>query len=183
MSHAVRATLALLAALTVASAPALADVTISEVLADPPGDTAGDVNHDGNRSPVEDEFIELLNNGAKAADLSNWSLSDAAKVRHTFAAGTTLAPGDTLVIFGGGKPQSIKGQVVTASSGGLSLNNNGDVLTLRDAAMEVMDSLSYGNAADKEQSLVRNGAGELVLHTSIEGANGALFSPGTVTKQ
>lgn len=160
------------------AAPAFANVTIAEILADPPADAAGDVNHDGTRSAQQDEFVELMNSGAQPVDLSNWSLSDAAKVRHTFAAGTSLAAGERLVIFGGGQPQDIQGKVVTASTGMLSLNNNGDVLTLRDAAMGVKDALSYGSAGEEEQSLVRDGAGELVLHTSLEGADGALFSPG-----
>jgi len=175
--------LAALAAVALVATPALANVTIAEVLADPPEDPAGDVNRDGTRSPTEDEFVELINSGAKPMDLSSWSLSDATKVRHTFAAGTILAPSEAIVVFSGGQPQGFKTPVVTASSGSLSLNNTGDVLTLRDAAMDVMDSLSYGSAGDKDQSLVRNGEGEFVLHSSLEGANGALFSPGAVTKQ
>lgn len=177
-----RTMVGVLAALSVWAPSALADVVISEVLADPPMEATGDVNHDGSRSAIEDEFVEVSNTGTQATDLSNWSLSDATKVRHSFPAGTTLAPGQSMVIFGGGKPQGFKA-ATPASTGGLSLNNNGDVLTLRDAAMEVMDSLSYGSAGEKEQSLVRNRDGELVLHTSIEGADGALFSPGTILQQ
>jgi len=165
------------------AAPASADVRIVELLPDPPNDIAGDANHDGNRSAIEDEFVELLNTGNAPMDLSNWTLSDAAKVRHTFPAGTTLAPRETLVVFGGGQPQGIKGHVFTAVAGTLSLNNNGDVVTLRDSAMEIMDSISYDSAGQRDQSLVRNGDGELVLHTSLEGAQDALYSPGVVITQ
>ncbi|HYO73104.1 MAG TPA: lamin tail domain-containing protein, partial [Archangium sp.] len=63
-------------------------VFINEVLANEPG------------SDVNSEFVELFNSGGTTADLSGWTVSDSAGVRHTFASGTTLAPGKALAVFG-----------------------------------------------------------------------------------
>jgi uncharacterized protein len=169
--------LAAVAALCLAST-AQAEMQIAEVLADPPNDVSGDVNHDGTRSAIEDEFVELLNTGTSPIDLSGWTLSDAVQVRHTFATGTSLVPGASIVIFGGGTPRGFDTAIAVASSGTLSLNNHGDVVTLRDASLVIMDTVAFGSHADRDQSLVRRGPNALVLHTSIESAEHAPYSPG-----
>ncbi len=82
-------------------------VVINEIHNDPfgsaPGDLAGDANGDGVRSASEDEFIEIVNTGAAAVDISGWTVSDDnPSVRHEFPAGTILAAGQAIVVFGGG---------------------------------------------------------------------------------
>ncbi len=155
-------------------------IVINEFLADPPPGSAGDANGDGVRNSSEDEFIELVNTGDSEVDLSNWSISDATRVRHTFPVGTRLAPEDVLLVFGGGNPQGGFGhaRVQTASSGSLSLNNNGDTISLLDASGRTTDSHSFGREGGKNQSLTRSPdiRGEFVLH---EQNFGTPFSPGT----
>src|SRR5690606_5833203 len=97
-------------------------VMINEVRANEPGsNTAG-------------EFVELVNVGDGAANLSGWTLSDGSSVRHVFAGGTSLAPGAAIVVFGAssGIPSGV-GNAIGASTGGLSLANGGDAVLLDDA--------------------------------------------------
>lgn len=62
-----------------------ARVVVNEILANEPDSvTAG-------------EFVELVNLGNQRADLSGWTLSDSAAIRHTFAPGTRLAPMDARI--------------------------------------------------------------------------------------
>ncbi|MEZ4361248.1 MAG: lamin tail domain-containing protein [Kofleriaceae bacterium] len=155
----------------ITAAGGTANVIVNEILANEPGSaTAG-------------EFIELVNIGTAAADLSSWTLSDRSRVRHRFAAGTTLAAGQAIVVFGGAS--AIPGQLtnaVAASTGTLALGNGGDTVTLRDAASAVLESFSYTSALSSVDgvSMNRNPDGAAgapwVLHSSIA-ATGS--SPGT----
>lgn len=121
---------------------------ITEILADPPDGDAGDANRDGERDPIEDEFVEIVNAGPTPVCLSGWALGDADDPeRHVFPLGPALAPGGTVVVFGGGVPRGdFGGDVQTAAFGGrLSLTNEGDVVTLRDARDTVALQISWGD--------------------------------------
>ncbi|HEX8652981.1 MAG TPA: lamin tail domain-containing protein [Pyrinomonadaceae bacterium] len=173
---------------------------INEVLADPPGsettDLEGDVNHDGVRSPSEDEFVELVNSSNATLDLTGWTLSTQSlsdgtvRKRHTFAQGTTLTARTAIVIFGGGdfdpnNPLFGCAQVVKASSGRLSLTNSGVTILVRDASGNLFAQFTYGSAVGlnggSNQSLTRSPdiTGNFMLHTAAAGADGRRFSPGT----
>lgn len=177
-----RAGFLLIVTMVILNAPvARASVLLNEIFADPAAGLAGDANLDGVRSATQDEFIELMNFGLGEADISNWSLWDSVAVRHVFPSNTVLAPNAFLVVFGGGAPALAGANWQIASTGTLSLNNGGDTVRLTDADHQVMDQVLYGGIADNDQSIARypDGEGtELVLHTAIEQANGALFSPG-----
>lgn len=164
---------------TVAAGPA-PSVVINEIHADPASDLSGDANGDGTRDSGDDEFVELVNTGAGALDISGWTLSDGVSTRHTFPAGTVLAAGQAIVVFGGGTPTGAFGAslVQTASSGSLSLNNGGDTVTLADTLAAVIATEIYGSAGGDNQSLTRSPdlTGEFVKHTTVDTA---LFSPGT----
>lgn len=144
--------------------PRIAKVVINEILANEAGsDTAG-------------EFIELVNLGNGTANLGGWTLSDAVSTRHTFAAGTTLAPGRALVVFGGASaiPAGL-GNAVAASSGALGLNNTGDtvVLTPADGQNQVVIYSSALAASDGvSMNLTPEGtaSGQYVLHSSLVAA-------------
>ncbi|ANT62694.1 hypothetical protein AYJ57_20175 [Salipiger sp. CCB-MM3] len=158
-----------------------AALVINEFLADPASDLSGDANGDGTRDATQDEFVEIVNAGSESFDLSGVTLSDAVGVRHVFAAGTTLAAGAAIVVFGGGTPSGAFGgaQVTTASSGALGLNNGGDTITLTSAdGTTVLAELSYGSEGSDNQSLTRSPelTGDFIAHSE---ASGALFSPGT----
>ena len=161
----------------------LPDIIINEFQADPSNaaGNVGDANGDGTANSSDDEFVEFYNNEATAVDMSNWTLSDAAGLKHTFPVGTIVPAGGFITVFGGGTPTGISGVVQTASSGQLQLNNGGDIITLENATSQVVTSLDYnsfGNAGNN-QSLGRDPdlTGGFVLHSNIV-ALGRLFSPG-----
>jgi hypothetical protein len=137
-------------------------VFLNELLANEPG------------SDTTQEFVELVNTGTAAADLSGWTLSDAAGVRHTFASGTLLPAGSALLVFGGaaGIPPGLA-RAVAASTGTLSLNNSGDTVTLRDADGAMVDGMTYGSSLASVDGVSMNrspdasSSGAFVLHTSL----------------
>jgi hypothetical protein len=160
-------------------------VVINEILADPPAGEAGDANGDGIRNSNKDEFVELLNIGRYAVDLTGVQLFDAgssSKNRFTFPDGTWLGPSAHLVLFGGGAPPPSNGQIyVDDGKIGGGLRNSGDDLFLINPENgDTLASASYGAEGGKNQSLVRfpEGTGEFTLHSQFPG-NGAAFSPGS----
>jgi hypothetical protein len=170
---------------TLSSGRLQGQVIINEFLADPLYETAGDANGDGLRDPDHDDFIELLNVGSSSVNLSGFRIRDGFAVRHTFTSGTVLAPGQALVLFGGGSPQGWFGgaQVQTASTGTLSLSQLGDEIRLENGAGSVLQSLTYGPEGGLEASLTRNPDGATapptVLHNTPAASGGRAFSPGT----
>ncbi len=173
-------------------------LVLNEVLADPPDGAAGDANHDGARSSTQDEFVELVNASTIDLNIGGYQLTTRASggadtVRHTFAADTIVAPGTSIVVFGGAQaaafdaahPAFAGAQVFTASSGGLSLTNGGSVVKLLDPAGATVEQLAYGATgepdADRNQSLTRapDITGVFTTHEIAPGSGGHPFSPGT----
>lgn len=152
--------------------PGAAVVLINEVLANEPGS-----NPDG-------EFIEVVNAGGAAADLSGWTLSDAVSTRHTFAAGTTLPPGAAIVVYGRAAaiPSGVS-RAVGASTGTLGLTNGSDSVTLKDGFGTTIDGLTYSSSLSGTDgvSMNRNPDGSpgapFVLHTALNGSSPS-SSPG-----
>jgi Lamin Tail Domain/IPT/TIG domain len=166
----------------------LSAVGINEYLADPPDGLAGDANGDGTRDSADDEFIEVINRTNVPIDIGSYKISDATQVRFTFPVGTIIPAGEAAVVFGGGTPTGgfgnaqVNGLVFTTGSGGLSLNNGGDTISLLDAANQVVEAITFTSAeGGANQSLNRNPeifGTVFATHTSIPGAGGRLFSPG-----
>ncbi|MCB9788469.1 MAG: lamin tail domain-containing protein [Deltaproteobacteria bacterium] len=132
-------------------------VLLNEVLPAPKSDHNGD----GVASGVQDEYIELVNHSAVAVDLAGWSLSDAVGVRHVFPAGTLVAPGGAVLVFGGGAPELVPGTtlVQTASTGALGLNNGGDHVRLSDIDGNAVDDVAYGAGTTADTSVQRRADG------------------------
>lgn len=163
--------------------PICIPLVINELHFDPAGDITGDANGDGVRDNLEDEFLEFFNNSSSALDLSGFTVSDAAQIRHTFPAGTIVPANGVIVLFGGGTPTgSFGGAIVqTASEGSLALNNAGDVVTVRNSSNRIaliFDSNDIPVSFGADQSVTRNPdiTGDFVLHTDANPA--LLFSPG-----
>ncbi len=140
-------------------------VFINEVLANEAG------------SDVNGEFVELYNSGGSTADLSGWTLSDATGVRHTFASGTTLAPGRALAVFGGaaGIPTGLT-NAVAATTGGLNLSNSGDTVTVKNAAGTTVDATTYASSLASTDGVSMNRSPDatsgatFALHTTLSTA-------------
>lgn len=163
---------------------------IHEIHADPASGLDGDANGDGTRDAEDDEFVELVNTGYAPLDVSGWTISDGLSTRHTFPANTIVPAREAVVVFGAGTPTgdfgnaAASGMVFTASTGTLSLNNTGDTVTVKDALAQVVQTVTYGSAANGDQSLTRDPAvtnTPLVKHTLAAGSGGTRFSPGTRT--
>jgi hypothetical protein len=174
------------------------EILINEIYADPV--TSNDANCDGLFDNKDDEFVEIVNIGSVVANLSGGSIEDKDATRHTFAPGTLLAPGDTIVVFGGGSPTfdgtspnpgawcvKLPGNVITtvASTGSLELGDGGggdEVHVLLAGGLE-LDFYDYDGEGDDEVSIGRDPdltAGvAMVQHNLIPGSGGAIaFSPG-----
>lgn len=137
-------------------------VFLNEILANEPG------------SDVNGEFVELVNSGGGAADLSGWTISDATSVRHTFASGTSLGAGAAVVVFGGAS--AIPGgltNAVAASTGTLGLGNSGDSVILKNASGTQVDATTYPSSLSSTDGVSMNrnpdgsSTGSWVLHTTL----------------
>ncbi|MEZ4363599.1 MAG: lamin tail domain-containing protein [Kofleriaceae bacterium] len=144
--------------------PPTGKVFLNEILANEPGSsTAG-------------EFIEIFNGTSATVDLSGWRLSDAASTRHTFAAGTTLAPGARLTVFGGASGIPAGVTAIAASTGQLNLSNSGDTVKLANSAGTAIDSFTYTSALSGTDGVSMNrspdaSTGPFVLHTTLSTAS------------
>lgn len=150
--------------------PGPAQVIINEIMANEPGtSTAG-------------EYVEIVNVGATSASIGGWTIRDKSQVRHTFAAGTSLAPGQAIVIFGdaSGIPAGTP-NAIASSTGGLSFSNSSDQVSVRNGAT-IVNSFSYTSALSGTDGVSMNrnpdatASGTFVLHTAISSLKG---SPGT----
>lgn len=98
-------------------------VIIKEVLPNPTGkDTAG-------------EWIKIFNDGASSVNLSGWSLKDTSGKKITFG-NETILPNQELKL--------------PYSATRINLNNDGDIITLWNAAGEKVDEITYGQVSEEE---------------------------------
>jgi endonuclease/exonuclease/phosphatase family metal-dependent hydrolase len=139
-----------------------ANVILNEILANEPGSsTAG-------------EFVELVNTGGTAISIAGWTISDATGTRHTFAAGTSLAAGKAIVVFGASSaiPAGLT-NAVGSSTGQLSLANGGDSVILRDAGGVTRASQAYTSSLASQDGVSMNrspdasASGSWVLHNTL----------------
>jgi hypothetical protein len=163
---------------------------INEYLADPPDGAAGDANGDGSRDSSQDEFIEIVNTGSAPLDVGGFTISDAAQVRFTIPSGKIIPAGESAVIFGGGTPTGdfgnaqAGGLVFSVGGAGLSLNNGGDTIILRDGLGVEIDRRDYppgDGSANQSISRSPDITGDFIEHSTAAGSEGRLFSPGTLT--
>lgn len=157
---------------------------INEVLYDPADGIAGDTNNDGTRDANQDEFIEFFNSSATSIDLSGYTISDAAQVRHTFPAGTIVPSKGVIVVFGGGNPTGTFGGAIiqTASTGLLNMNNAGDLVTVRTnggATILTFDINGLSGNPNEAYTRFPDISGNFERYSNIPEANGAIFTPGT----
>ncbi|WP_375768233.1 lamin tail domain-containing protein [Archangium gephyra] len=107
------------------------------------------------------QFVEVVNGSTTSTvDLGGWLVNDLSAYtgtspRHTFAAGTLLGPGKSVVVYSGAStiPAGAT-NAVAASSGGLFFNkgtNNGgsgDDVYLQNGAKQVVDSTRYTESTE-----------------------------------
>ncbi|HEX5732274.1 MAG TPA: lamin tail domain-containing protein [Blastocatellia bacterium] len=163
-----------------------APLVINEYLADPPTGPAGDANGDGVTSTSQDEFVELINAGSAPLGVGGFSISDAVQTRFTFPPGAVIPAGEAAIIFGGGSPRGdfgnarANGLVFTSA---LSLNNASDSIIIKDNFGAEVTRHDYPPPeSDTNQSITRSPDinGNFVEHSTAQGSDGRLFSPGTL---
>ena len=164
---------------------------INEVLYDPPSGDQGDANGDGVREAQGDEFIEFYNLGTQSVDISGYTISDAAQLRHVFPEGTVIPSNGSIVVFGSGDPinygfgnsdEYFGGSIVQSSSTGLlNMNNAGDFVTVSDqngVSFLEFDIEPLSNNPDESYTRNPDLVGDFEQHAGIPESNNSLFSPG-----
>jgi hypothetical protein len=131
-------------------------IAITEFLANPTSDpAAATFNPLSRAAPADnpssdDEFVELVNLGPAAIDLRGWTFSDAQRIRHEFGTNALIMNASAaLVVFGGpgdGNPPQLTVPAFAASSGGLSLNNTGDSILVRNAASNLVARVVFSGS-------------------------------------
>ncbi|MFK7926550.1 MAG: MopE-related protein [Myxococcota bacterium] len=152
----------------------------------------GDANGDGDRSSIDDEFVEFINMASVPIDISGFRMWDEEnltdpesttylEINHEVPAGTIIQPGKALVVFGGTAPTGDFGgatvQVSTLRE--LNLNNNGDRFIMQDSnGVEFFRFDIEPLSSNPNQSYTRNPdiTGAFELHTDN---TPLLYSPGT----
>ena len=143
---------ALLTALTRLSAQVVINEIHYQPVENPHFSTTGvptfsDTNLPADLSDDVHEFLELLNSGPSAVDLTGWAFT--AGVDYTFPANTTLPAGGYLVIAKNPARVALVYGLPAASIlgpflNGSKLSNSGDTVTLKDAAPAiVIDTVTY----------------------------------------
>lgn len=138
-------------------------VIINEVLANEP------------QKDSDAEFVEIVNTSNQPIDISRWTISDSASIRHIFYAPTILDKGKALVVFADSSaiPPELT-NAVASSKGTLGLSNTKDTVYLRNAKGLTIDSVTYNSslASSDGVSMNREQDGEStpahwVLHSTI----------------
>jgi len=179
-----------LAALTSLVPDGAAQIKLNEILADPNSDWSGD----GEVNSKLDEWVEIINDGAAAVDLSSFRISDlSAGTDFRFGLSGMLGPGETRVFYGA---DVVAWQTANGVSAfGLSLNNSGDTVYLYQVTAvdtSVVDSYPYAtNQVKDDRSVGRypDGGGTWAIFdglnpyngTDYPVASGCLPSPGAVS--
>ncbi len=140
-----------------------------------------------------DEFVELVNLSGESIDLTGWMVSDALLRRayiYPGTAGTTLAPSNSLIVYGGpafGFAPQLSVPAIAAevgpgdafSTAGLALNDGGDTIILRNAQSNIISRILYAQSQTSTNgSLVRfpTDRDGFVAHS---GTGARYWSPGT----
>ncbi len=172
----------LLAILTVLfwSGRSSAAIVLNELLAAP----ARDWNGDGEVDYKNDEWVEILNTGNLTVDLTGLYLKDATGDAYHYGFSGSLAPGETMVVYGS---DAVAWQAANdAGSSGLSINNGDEMLELwRDIpdprVLQVVDFVpipAHAGASDRAMGRLPDSL-DWVLFDSLNPYSGELLPVGT----
>lgn len=177
----------LIAVLTLFSYFASGQIIINEVLYDPSNNALdGDANGDGVYDQEEDSFIEFYNTSDSDFDMSGWQIWDdttKGELKYEIPDETLIPAKRALVVFGGGTPTgSFGGAIVLVASespNGLSLNNSGEVIVIKDnngVTKLIFDSDALSNNPNESYTRNPDITGDFEQHNDN---TPLLFSPGT----
>ena len=136
-------------------------VILSEIQYNPPPELGPDGEY---------EYLEVHNRGVDLADLSGWRLMDRGDSgAFQFPAGTSIAPGDYLVIAGNAAAlRALYGEgVAIVGDLGFRLSNGGDTIRLIDGEGQLADRVEYDDRFP--WPLGADGAGSSLERVSLAG--------------
>ena len=155
-----------------AAVSACANVVINELMADPASDWSpsdGDDTYDS----LDDEWIELMNAGGEAVDMTGWKLRDAVSDSSwKFGFSGVLGAGDIIVLYG--NEAYIWEDANGYTRNGLSLNNSGDTIELVRPDGTVAASVSYGSGEvrdDCSYGRMPDGGSQWVMYDGLNPAS------------
>jgi len=115
---------------------------------------------------IEGEWIKLFNNGNAAVDLTGWKIQDTSGKAFVFS-----ATGKNLISGGGNLVLDYKTTKIT-------LNNNGEKLSLYDKSGVLVDSAEYKGNAPDNGVYVRAQNGNFVLNKALATEKSLNFESG-----
>jgi hypothetical protein len=136
-------TSALFNVLPIPSAPA---IVMTEIMYNPPESGTDSL-----------EFVEFYNNGSTSVPLKNFTLNVVGSGTYTFKADTIAAAGYYLIAVDSIKFHNFYGQTAHKWSFG-GLGNTGKTLLLKDSFSNLVDSVTYANAAPWPTAAAGNGS-------------------------
>jgi len=102
-------------------------------------------------NPGCNESITLLNNCCDPIDLGGVTVSDNFGVRHTYPAGTILAPGTSITVLAGDFTNDVGGSSCSTTSATGYFNNSSDCAILGNVpATHTAINLGYNNSSDPD---------------------------------
>ncbi len=148
------------------------DVAINEFMAAPPSNSS--------------EYIEIYNHSSKSLDLQGWTLSDAIQNQDMIANSQFIVPPDSFVVIAPENTLAADYPTIALISMGNfpSLNNGGDVITIRDSNGTLLDSLNYSsNWGSDEVALERRSVDVPAIYQSNWGdAPNGFGTPGSANE-
>ncbi len=117
-----------------------------------------DSNADGvpatSSSQSDDEFVEVVNAGPTTIDIGNWEIVYNGSNRHTFASGTQLPAGGSIVVFSGGDVTNFNtlggATGVLSTNGFLGFGNSGGTIEIRDDMAAVINTITYTSGSNQD---------------------------------
>ena len=158
-----------------------ADIAISEIFYNAPG------------TDTKQEWIELQNTGPNAVDLSKWKLNDGAThvlnapPKNGSTGSLTVAPGAYLILADDANTFRVShsGVSVSVIDTSLSLNNDGETVSLLNASGTVMTSATYTSAdgaAGDGNALQKSGSTWIAAAPTPGSTNATVSAPGPNAK-
>lgn len=166
------------AALSPIPAHASAPLRLNEFLAGPARDWDGN----GAFSSRDDEWVEIVNTGAAALDLSPFLITDGDSIPRLALSGT-LAAGAVMVFYGSQSSDWERAHGFPVF--GFSLGNSGDKVMLWQVAgtdTSLVDSYTYTShesASDRSVGRVPDGTGAWTLFDALDPYTGSIAPVGT----
>ena len=137
-----------------------------------------EIHYDPVNNARPSEFIELLNPGPEAVDLSGWRFTDA--VEFLFPPGTVLAPGGFSVVSR--DPAAFQAEFKSSALGPWTgtLSNSGERVRLRQPDGAVVDEVEYRPGFPWPTHAAGGGSSMELIHPSLDNSLGGSWrsSPG-----